>query len=71
MQEGLEAILNRAKPTRARSRMIDGENEAYLLALARGDAPAGRSRWILRLLGQRMVGLGYVESVSHETFDRP
>jgi len=32
-----------------------------------GDAPDGRSRWTLRLLGQHMVELGHVESVSHET----
>lgn len=67
MQEGLEAALNRAKPSRVRNRVIDGENEAHLIALVCGDAPAGRSRWSLRLLGQRMVELGYVESVSHET----
>jgi hypothetical protein len=50
-----------------RSRVIDGENEAHLIALACGDAPDGRSGWTLRLLGQHMVELGYVESVSHET----
>jgi transposase len=67
VQEGLESALNRAKPRRVRSRVIDGENEAHLIALACADAPDGRSRWTLRLLGQRMVELGYVESVSHET----
>jgi transposase len=67
VHEGLEPALNRAPPTRVRSRVIDGENEAHLIALACGDAPEGRSRWTLRLLGQRMVELGYVESVSHET----
>jgi transposase len=67
VQEGLESALNRAKPARVRSRVIDGENEAHLVALTCGDAPDGRSRWTLRLLGQQMVELGYVESVSHET----
>lgn len=67
VQEGLESALNRAIPTRARKRKIDGENEAHLVALMCGDAPEGRSRWTLRLLGQRMVELGYVESVAHET----
>ena len=67
VQEGLEAALNRAKPIRVKSRIIDGEKEAHLLALACCDAPDGRSRWTLRLLGQHMVELGYVESVSHET----
>lgn len=67
VKEGLEAALNRAKSNRVKSRVIDGENEAHLIALACGDAPDGRSRWTLRLLGQQMVKLGYVESVSHET----
>ena len=67
VQEGLEPALNRTKSIRVRSRIIDGENEAHLIALVCGDAPGGRSRWTLRLLGQRMVELGYVESVSHET----
>ncbi|MDD5579659.1 MAG: helix-turn-helix domain-containing protein [Methylobacter sp.] len=67
VQEGMEAALNRAQPPRLRSRVIDGENEAHLIALACTDAPDGRSRWTLRLLGQRMVELGYVESVAHET----
>jgi transposase len=67
VREGLESALNRAEPTRARKRKIDGENEAHLVALMCGDAPEGRSRWTLRLLGQRMVELGYVESIAHET----
>ena len=67
IREGLESALNRAKPTRVRSRVIDGEAEAHLIALACGDTPDGRSSWTLRLLGQQMVELGYVESVSYET----
>jgi transposase len=67
VHEGLESALNRAPPAQVKSRAIDGENEAHLIALACGDAPEGRSRWTLRLLGQRMVELGYMKSVSHET----
>lgn len=67
VREGLASALNRAPPSRVRSRIIDGENEAHLIALACGEAPKGRSCWTLRLLGQRMVELGYVESVSYET----
>jgi hypothetical protein len=67
VQEGLESALNRAISTRVRERKIDGENEAHLVALMCGDAPEGRSRWTLRLLGQSMVELGYVENISYET----
>jgi hypothetical protein len=34
VREGLESALNRAKPTGVRSRVIDGEAEAHLIALA-------------------------------------
>lgn len=67
VKEGLESALNRATSARVRERKIDGENEAHLVALMCGDAPDGRSRWTLRLLGQSMVELGYVENISHET----
>ena len=67
VQQGLESALNRAEPSRVKSRVIDGDNEAHLIALTCGDAPEGHNRWTLRLLGQQMVELGYVESVSHET----
>ena len=67
VQQGLESALNRATPIRVKGRTIDGENEAHLIALTCGEAPEGRSRWTLRLLGQQMVELDYVESVSHET----
>ena len=67
VQEGLEPALNRASSTRVRERKIDGENEAHLVALMCGNAPEGRSCWTLRLLGQSMVELGYVENISHET----
>ena len=67
VQQGLESALNRAEPSRVKSRTIDGENEAHLIALSCGEPPEGRSRWTLRLLGQHMVELGYIENVSHET----
>jgi transposase len=70
VQQGLESALNRAESTRVRNLIIDGDNEARLIALACGDAPNGRSRWTLRLLGQHMVELGYVDSVSYETIRR-
>jgi len=38
-----------------------------LIALTCGEAPDGRNRWTLRLLASKMVELGYIESVSHET----
>jgi transposase len=67
VKEGLQSALNRAKSNRIRNRTINGKNEAHLIALVCGDAPEGYGRWTLRLLSQKMVELGYLESVSHET----
>jgi Homeodomain-like domain len=70
VEEGLEAVLKPKPSTRVYERKMDGRTEAHLIALTCGAPPAGRSRWTLRLLGDRLVGLGYVESLSHETVRR-
>lgn len=54
-------------PRRGAQVKVDGRVEAHLLALACSDAPAGRERWSLRLLADRLVELGVVESISRET----
>lgn len=66
--EGLEAALNRKPQARlSRSKILDGEKEAKVIALCCGAKPAGHARWTLRLLAERAVELDIVESVSHET----
>jgi len=70
VEEGLEATLSNRKPRRRYQRKIDGEAEAHLIALVCGGPPKGRQRWTLSLLADRMVQLGYVESVSYETVRR-
>jgi len=69
VEGGLDGALVR-RPLPRRPRMLDGEQEAHLIALACGSPPAGRCRWTLRLLADRLVELGHVESVSHETIRR-
>ena len=44
--------------------------EARLVALSCGDPPEGHAQWSLRLLADRAVELGYIDSVSHETVRR-
>jgi hypothetical protein len=66
VEEGIEGVLNPKPTTRTYERRLDGKAEAHLVAIACGTPPEGRARWTLRLLADRMVGLGYVESVSHE-----
>ena len=71
VEDGLEAALGARQGRRAKYlRKVDGEFEARLVALSCGDPPEGRAQWSLRLLADRAVELGYIESVSHETVRR-
>jgi Homeodomain-like domain len=65
--DGLEAALHRKAPDRAYRRTLDGAQEAHLIALACSAPPEGHRRWTLRLLAERVVELGVVDAVSHET----
>jgi hypothetical protein len=67
VEEGLQAALYRKPPKREYQRCLDGEGEARLVALACSEPPAGYQRWSLRLLRDRFVRLGHVETISHET----
>ena len=68
--EGLEAAINRAPTTRSYQRALDGRAEAHLVALACREAPEGRSRWTIRLLADKMVELGHIDTLSRETVRR-
>jgi transposase len=71
VEEGLDAVLSRRKYIQKVSRKkLDGDAEAHLIALACSETPKGYTRWSLRLLADRMVELGYVESISHEAVRR-
>lgn len=65
--EGLDAALERRKRSRERSRVLDGEAEARLVAVACSEPPEGCARWTLHLLADEMKRLRVVETVSHET----
>jgi transposase len=66
--EGLAAAVSHYRgPNREYRRKLDGHQEANLIALACSAPPEGHTRWSLRLLSHRMVDLGYVDSISHET----
>ena len=67
VEAGLETALNGRPQARYKSPKLDGEQEAHLIAIACSAPPAGRNRWTLRLLADRMVELAYVDTVSYET----
>jgi transposase len=67
VNHGLDDALTHRLHAHTRSRALDGEQEAHLIALSCSPCPAGQARWTLRLLAGRLVELGDVEHVSHET----
>lgn len=67
---GFEVVLDGKAKSRARGKVLDGEQEAKIIALRLGQPPKGFANWTLRLLAARAVALEIVESVSHETLRR-
>jgi len=66
VEEGLDAALAERERSGA-PRKLEGKQEAYLLALASSSPPAGRDRWTLQLLTDRLVELKVVPAISDET----
>ncbi|OPY53171.1 MAG: hypothetical protein A4E48_00840 [Methanosaeta sp. PtaU1.Bin060] len=66
---GLDLALNE-KPRSGAPKRIDGRVEAQLTLLACSDPPEGRSRWTVKLLTDRLVELGFVDSISHMSVQR-
>jgi transposase len=69
LTEGLEAALY-DRPRPGSRRKLDGRQEAHLVALACSTPPPGRDRWSLRLLADRVVELGLLETSSYATIRR-
>lgn len=70
VEQGLEAALLPKPMRRIYTRALDGAQEAHLIALACSPPPAGKRRWTLRWLAERMVELDYAQTVCHETVRR-
>lgn len=69
VQGGLEkALVDDPRP--GAERKLDGRQEAHLIALVCGDPPEGHEDWSLRLIADRVIELGMVEKISHETIRR-
>lgn len=66
VEEGLEASL-RERHRRGKPQKLDGKTEAFLVATACSNPPAGRECWTMQLLADRLVELEMVESISDET----
>ncbi len=69
VEEGLEIALSE-RPRPGKARLLDGKQEAYLVALACSTPPGGRAKWTMQLLADRLVALNLVESISDDTVRR-
>ena len=66
-RETLEGVKRQQPPT---PKLLNGEQEARVIATRLGPPPKGYANWTLRLLAQKVVELEIVDSISHETVRR-
>jgi hypothetical protein len=65
---GFEQTLDGKPREKApRTKLLDGKQEAQVIALRLGPPPKGFANWSLRLLAEQVVELEIVASISHET----
>lgn len=70
VEEGFDAALKMAPTSRVYDKLVDGDMEAHLIALACGEPPKGYARWSLRLLADKLVELRIADGISYETVRR-
>jgi transposase len=66
-QETLEGKKRANPPT---EKLLDGKQEAEIIAMRLGPPPKGYAHWTLRLLARKVVELEIVEDISYETVRR-
>lgn len=66
VEGGLERALNE-DPRPGQKRKLDGRGEAHLIALTCSQRPDSQARWSVRLLAEKLVEMGVVEHICHET----
>ena len=68
VEAGLSASIERKRRVKPpREIQFGGDFEAHLLALACSEAPAGKNRWTIRLLAEKLIELEIVPTVSPMT----
>ena len=68
VEAGLSAAIERKRRVKPpREIQFGGDFEAHLLALACSEAPAGKNRWTIRLLAEKLIELEIVPTVSPMT----
>jgi transposase len=69
VEAGVEHALSERRRAGVRPK-LEGKQEAFLVVLACSTPPAGRARWTMQLLADRLVELTPVEGISDETVRR-
>ena len=69
VEGGVESALN-DRPRPGKVRLLDGRQEAYLIALTCSTPPEGRTHWTMQLLADKLVELKVVDSICDETVRR-
>jgi hypothetical protein len=64
VEEGFQAAIKRKKRETPPVIKIDGEVEAVIITLTCSKPPEGRCRWTLKLLANKVVELGILDSIS-------
>lgn len=71
VERGFEETLHRGRRAQPPvEKLLNGEQEAQIIATRLGPPPKGYANWTLRLLARKVVELQIVESVSYETVRR-
>ena len=69
--DSISAFLQRKKrETPPVEPKITGEVEAHIIALACSSVPVGYAKWGVRLLADKCVELGYIDSISFKSIQR-
>ena len=66
--EGFDIALHgKKREVPPRAKLLDGKQEADVIALRLGNPPQGRNAWTLRLLAEKVVELEIAPAISHTT----
>ena len=65
-----ETLEGKKRPAQSAKKLLDGEQEARVIATRLGSPPKGYANWTLRLLARKVVELEIVDSISYETVRR-
>ena len=65
-----ETLDGKKRPNPPTEKLLDGEQEAKIIATRLGPPPKGYANWTLRLLARKVVELEIVDAVSYETVRR-